>query len=72
MFQKVMSEMFESIEGVEVVVNDILVWGESEEEHDARLIQVLEKARVRNLKLNEAKCHIKQQEVSYIGHILTK
>ena len=71
-FQKVMSEMFESIEGVEVVVDDILVWGESEEEHDARLIQVLEKARVRNLKLNEAKCHIKQQEVSYIGHILNK
>ena len=71
-FQKVMSEMFENIEGVEVVVDDILVWGESEEQHDARLIQVLEKARVRNLKLNETKCHIKQQEVSYIGHILTK
>ena len=39
-----MSEMFESIEGVEVVVDDILIWGESEEQHDARLIQVLEKA----------------------------
>ena len=71
-FQKVMSEMFESIEGVEVVVDDILVWGESEEQHDARLTQVLEKARARNLKLNETKCHIKRQEVSYIGHILTK
>ena len=64
--------MFESIEGVEVVVGVILVWGESEEQHDARLIQVLEKAQVHNLKLNEAKCHIKQQEVSCIGHILTK
>ena len=30
-FQKVISEMFESIEGVEVVVDDILVWGKSEE-----------------------------------------
>ena len=37
-FQKVMSEMFESSEGVEVVVDDIVVWGESEEQHDARLI----------------------------------
>ena len=70
--QKVMSEMFESIKGMEVVVDDILVWGESEEQHDARLIQVLEKAQARNLKLNETKCHIKQQEVRYIGHILTK
>ena len=29
---------------VEVVVDDILVWGETEEQHDARLIQVLEQA----------------------------
>ena len=43
-FQKVMSEMFEDIEGVEVVVDDILVWGTTEEQHDARLMQVLERA----------------------------
>lgn len=71
-FQRVMSEMFEDIEGVEVVVDDILVWGTTEEQHDARLRQVLERAQVHNLKLNETKCHIKQQEVSYIGHVLTK
>ena len=71
-FQKVMAEMFENIEGVEIVVDDILVWGETEEQHDARLIQVLEQARARHLTLNEAKCHIKKQEVSYIGHILSK
>ena len=67
-----MAEMFENIEGVEVVVDDILVWGETEEQHDARLIQVLEQARARHLTLNKAKCHIKKQEVSYIGHILSK
>ena len=27
-FQDIMSEMFEDIEGVEVVVDDLLVWGE--------------------------------------------
>ena len=43
-FQKVMAEMFENIEGVEEP-DDILV-GETEEQHDARLIQVLEQARV--------------------------
>ena len=32
---------------------------------------MLEKAQAHNLKLNETK-YIKQQEVSYIGHILTK
>ena len=34
-FQKVMSEMFEDNEGEEVVVDDILVWGTTEEQHDA-------------------------------------
>ena len=33
-FQKVMSEMFEDIEGVEVVVDDVLIWGETENQHD--------------------------------------
>ena len=36
-FQAVTSEMFKDIEGVEVIVDDILVWGSTVEEHDARL-----------------------------------
>ena len=47
--------MFENIEGMEVVADDILVWGETDEQHDARLMQVLERARARHLTLNEAK-----------------
>ena len=34
-----MSEMFEDIEGVEVVVDDLLIWGTTEEEHDTRGIR---------------------------------
>ena len=44
-FQKVMSEIFKDIPGVEVIVDDILVWGEDEEQHNVRLIKVLERAR---------------------------
>jgi len=29
-----MSEIFQDIEGVEVLVDDILVWTETEEQHD--------------------------------------
>ena len=49
-----MSEMFGDIKGVEVVVDDVLIWGETDE-HDARLQQVLKRARHRNLKLNKDK-----------------
>ena len=71
-FQKIMSEMFEDIPGVEVVVDDLLIWGENREEHDERLIQVLQRARHRGLKLNKAKCQFRQHEISYIGHVLSK
>ena len=60
-FQRVMSEMFEDIERVEVVVDDILAWGENEQQHDARLSQVLERAHLRNLKLNKTKCQMKKK-----------
>ena len=70
-FQRVMSQMFEDIEGVEVVVDDILVWGDNEQQHDARLVQVLERARHRNLTLNKTKCQMKRQRIAYLGHILT-
>ena len=65
-FQRIMSEMFHDI-GVEVVVDDLLIWGESEEQHDTRLTQVLERARHRNLKLNKSKCQIKKDAITYIG-----
>ena len=71
-FQRVMAEMFEDINGVEVVVDDILVWGTNEAEHDSRLTKVLDRACLRNLKLNKAKCQFKKQEITYLGHVLTK
>ena len=52
-FQDIVSEMFENIEGVEMVVGDMLIWGETEEKDDARLEQVLKHACHRNLKLNK-------------------
>jgi hypothetical protein len=67
-----MSEMFEDIDGVEVIVDDLLIWGESESQHDARLRRVLERAKLRNLKLNKQKSQIKLKEISYIGHVLSK
>ena len=57
---------------MELIVDDILVWGRTEEEHDDRLKQVLDRARQHNLKLNLKKCKIKQEEVSYVGHVITR
>ena len=71
-FQDVMSEIFSGIEGVEVIVDDLLIWGKNQQQHDERLKQVLERARQKNLKLNKEKSQIALDEISYIGHILSK
>ena len=34
-----MSEIFEDIEGVEFIVDDLLIWGESDQQHDDCLMQ---------------------------------
>ena len=51
-FQRAMSQLIEDIEGVECIVDDILVWGETMEQHDQRLRHVLERVRENNLKSN--------------------
>jgi transposase InsO family protein len=71
-FQSVMSEIFEDIEGVQVLVDDILVWGTTNEEHDTRLEKVLQRTRLRNLKLNKDKSQIRMKEITYAGHIFSE
>ena len=71
-FQRIMPEMLEDIEGVEVLVDDILIWGENDDQRDSRLAKVLEWAKQRHLKLNKEKCQIKKLEIPYLGHILSK
>ena len=48
-FQNCMSDLFAVVEGVKVIVNDLLIWGK-DDEHDARLKQVLYRAREVNIK----------------------
>ena len=70
-FQRLVAQMIEGLEGVVNIIDDLLVWGDTIEEHDQRLIKVLERAREYNLKLNRNKCKIRTTEIKYIGHVLS-
>lgn len=70
-FQRSIAQMIEGLEGVVNIIDDLLVWGDSIQEHDDRLIKLLECARKNNLKLNRNKCKIRMTEIKYIGHILS-
>lgn len=71
-FQACFDEIFGDIEGVIILIDDILVWGKNEMEHDERLIQVLNRARERNVTFNKDKCQFRKNEVNYVGHTFSK
>ena len=55
-FQKRMTQLFDSLPGVIILYDDILVYAENYEEHLKRLNVVLQKALDAGIKLNEEKC----------------
>lgn len=65
-------EVFGSIPGVAVYFDDIVVTGETEEEHDANLSCVLEKAVQYNIKFNKSKIQYKSNFVKFVGQIFSK
>ena len=67
-FQRNLAQTFEDIDGCEVIVDDLLVWGKDEEEHNQRLKKVLERAAEVDLRFNKEKCKCNKKEVKYVGH----
>lgn len=71
-YQKIMSQMLEDITGAEVMIDDILVWGSTIEEHDHRLRKVLQRVKEYNLKLSKKKCIVRKTGVKYVGQVFTQ
>ena len=71
-FQKHMKQLLEGLDGVDVIMDDILIWGEDILQHDERLIKLLHGLRAIGLKLNKDKCKIGLTEIPYIGHLLSE
>lgn len=66
-FQKIMSQLIVGIEGTFCFMDDIIIAGQTEEEHDARLGRVMEILRENNLTLNREKCEFKLRQIDFFG-----
>ena len=69
-FQKKMSALLDGLSGVEVIMDDILVYGRTIEEHDDRLEIVMGIINDSGLKLNTKKCTFRKHELTYFGHLV--
>ena len=68
-FQRPMAKILGGLEGVVCMMDDILVVGSTEKEHDERLRRVLERIEEAGMTLNK-KCEFKVREVKLLGHVL--
>ena len=67
-FQRHMDSIFSDLEGVFVYMDDILVTGKTQAEHDKRLITVQSLLKKHNLSVNDTKCVFNKLEVLFLGH----
>lgn len=71
-FQNLMvTEVTDGLEGVVCHMDDVLVWGQTQEEHDARLHATLEKIQRAGITLNVDKCDLSKTEVTFLGHVVS-
>lgn len=71
-FHWTMEHIIEGIEGVRVYVDDIILWGYTLEQHNDRLIKVLQSIQKYGLKLNRVKCQFGVKEITFLGDKLSE
>ncbi|CAH2107517.1 unnamed protein product [Euphydryas editha] len=71
LFQKILEKMLIRCEGAVNFIDDILIWGSTEEEHDSRLTKVKDILKENNVLLNQDKCIYKVEKINFLGHELT-
>lgn len=70
-FQKNLERVLLPCEGVVNFIDDIVVFGCSEAEHEMRLKQVLQVLKDNNILLNDSKCCYGVKQIEFLGHQLS-
>lgn len=71
-FQRMMSSILIDLEGHGVIchMDDVLIYGQTEKEHDSRVRTVLQRMKDAGMTLNE-KCEFSKKKIQFLGHILS-
>ena len=70
-YQQIVQQVLQGIDGVRNISDDIVVYAETQEKHDKRVRQVMERLRERGLTLNYDKCQFSMSKLIFMGHVLS-
>ena len=71
MFQRKMQTELQGIEGVICIMDDVLIHGKSQAEHDERLDLVLTRLNKANVTLNPDKCAFSKPKLKFAGYLIS-
>uniref|UniRef100_A0AAV2KQF7 ribonuclease H n=1 Tax=Knipowitschia caucasica TaxID=637954 RepID=A0AAV2KQF7_KNICA len=70
--ERKMAETLSDLDGVAIYMDDVLVYGDTAEQHDQRLNKVLERIESAGLKLNKDKCVFRRNQLHFLGQVIDK
>lgn len=72
-FQRIMNSILSGLNGVKCLVylDDVVVYGYDLQDHNKKLLDVMQTFREFNLKLQPKKCQFLRKEIIYLGHKIT-
>ena len=70
-FKKTMNQILLGLEGVECNIDDMLVHGKAQHQHDERLKAVLKHLLETGVTLNLDKCVFSTKQVKLLGHVIS-
>uniref|UniRef100_A0A3B3I428 Gypsy retrotransposon integrase-like protein 1 n=1 Tax=Oryzias latipes TaxID=8090 RepID=A0A3B3I428_ORYLA len=73
-FQRLMEKAVGDMHMLEVIVylDDLIVFGKTLEEHEQRLLKVIDRLEETGLKLSLDKCQFCRPQVTYVGHVVSE
>ncbi|KAL5017541.1 hypothetical protein ScPMuIL_007130 [Solemya velum] len=69
-FQKRMQALLSGLPGVLCQMDDVLIFGDTQEDHDLRLESVLERLLTAGITLNGDKCEFSKESITFVGHVI--
>lgn len=73
-FQRLMDTVLIGLQGIKcfIYLDDLVVYGQTLKEHNEKLVEIFQRFRKYNLKVQTQKCHFLEDEIVYLGHTITK
>ena len=71
-FQKIIAHIVNGIEGTVNLLDDIVVSGRTQQEHDSRVAELLRRLTYHGLVANDSKCALGVSEIEFYGHKISQ